>query len=192
MSETVIKDGAGQGAKAQVKANNKLSTDSLVFDRSAYISDSTEQSYLVSTGGFINITSTGTETGILYLKYTGTKALYITSIRTCGMEAQKWLMYKDSTTGTLITNGTAASIKNTNLRSSNELSATALYGANGRTVTNGTTIDNWINHSGHSIEELAGVVILGKNNSVTLTCEVMTATEVCVRILCFEDDIGKL
>lgn len=182
-----IKDGTGQGYNAKVFDNNKLAVQSVSQSRLAYFADTEKASYLIATGGFISLTTTDTETGILYLKYTGDGDLHITSIRTCSTASNKWLLYKNPTTGTLISNATAGISNNTNFGSSNVLPATVYKGADGATLTNGSIIENWINASGHSTEEFDGVLILQKNDSIALTCEVPSAADACVRILAFED-----
>lgn len=182
-----IKDGTGAGYNAKVFSNNKLAVQSVSQGRAAYFADVEEASYLIATGGFISITTANTETGVFYMKYTGDGDFHITSIRTCGVETNKWLLYKDASTGTLISNAVSGVITNTSIASSNLAPITCYKGAEGDTVTNGTVIENWINGMGHSTEDFDGVLVLKKNDSLALTCEVPMASDVCVRILGFED-----
>lgn len=182
-----IKDGKGTGYSVEVKSNNKLAVESVTTGRASYYADVEEASYLISTGGFISLTTTDTETGILHIKYTGNGHLHLTSIRTSGTAVNKWLLYKNVTTGTLISNAVAGSVYNSAIYSSNTLSSTIYKGADGYTVTDGTIIENWINAAGHSTENFDGALILSKNDTLTLTTEVSSAADVCVRILCFED-----
>lgn len=187
MSYTLIEDGKGTGVKAEVKPNNKLAVEAISASRAAYIADVNEKSFMFATGGFISLSTTGVNNGIFYLKYTGEGHLHIDSIRACGTGVQKWLLYKDVTTGTLVSTATAASVNNTKLDSSAVLSYTAYKGADGLTVTDGTIIENFINNGGHSTEIFDGTLILGKNDSIAMTCEVTASIDVCVRILAFED-----
>ena len=76
---------------------------------------------------------------------------------------------------------------NAKFDSSNTVSCDCYKGANGSTLTGGTIIENWINAMGHSTEEFDGVLILAKNDSLALTCEVSSAADVCVRVLAFVD-----
>ena len=184
----IIEDGTGNGNKAKVTDDNKLQTESVSISRAGYIADAKGGNYLMSTGGFITLTTTGVEHGIMHLKYNGEGHLHINSIRTCGTVSQKWLIYRDSSTGTLISDATAGTVVNTKLESSNQLDCDFYKGANGSTVTNGTVIENLINHNGHSNEIFDGTLILGKGDSLTLTCELPTTSgDVCVRIMAFED-----
>lgn len=173
--------------KAQVKSNQKLAVEAVTVTRAAYFADVEDESYLLATGGFISLTTTDTETGLLYLKYTGTGHLHLTSIRTCGTAANKWLMYKNPTGGTLISNAVAATVTNTKLESSNTLSCTFYKGVDGDTISGGTVMENWINAVGHSTENFGGALILAKNDSIGLSVEVSSAADVCVRILAYVD-----
>jgi len=183
----IIESGEGNRYKAEVKSNNKLATEAVVASRAAYQADVEGQSYLFSTGGFISITTVDTETGIFYIKYNGEGHLHLTSIRTCGTASNLWKFYKNPTGGTLISAATAAESNNTKFDSSNTVDVNCYKGANGSTLTGGTVIENWINAMGHSTEEFDGVLILGKNDSLALTCQVPSSASVCVRILGFVD-----
>lgn len=183
----VIKDGKGSGISAEVKSNNKLATEAVTTTRAAYFADVLDSSYIVANGDYVSLTTLNTQTAILYLKYTGEGDLHISNIRTCGDVHQKWKLYKNITGGTILS-GTNALLNNSRFNTSSELDATAKYGADGTTLSGGDLIEVWINHEGHSIEDYDGALILGKNDSVTLTCEVMSAGEVCARIFCFEDE----
>lgn len=185
MSFSIIKDGTGKGYSVKVNSDNQMETYTVAEPKSSYVSNAKGSSYLLATGGFISITSG--ESAVFYIKYTGEKLLHIDSIRSCGNQSQKWRMYKDSTGGT-ITSGAAAVKGNANLTSSNSLSATVLKGADGLTVTGGSVMENWINNMGHSIEDYQGAVIMGKDDVIVLTCEVDTAADVCVRVLCYEEE----
>jgi len=178
-----IEDGTGSGRFAAVDTTKRLKTAAAVSSALHENSINEKQVYIFSTGGFISITSTGTETGVFYLKNTSsTKYLFINSIRTCGTQIQKVLIYKDPTGGTLISTANAAESTNLNLTSSNTSESTQYYGANALTVTGGTHIANHINHVGHSTMNLDDALVLGKNNSIAITFEVDTAADVCVAI----------
>lgn len=178
-----IEDGSGTGKYAAVTTNNKLKVDAETHSELHDISIVEGQVYMFSTGGFVNITSTNTETGILYIKNdSATKYLIIHSIRTCGEQIQKVLLYKNSSAGTLISGATNGQITNLNLSSSNASEATCYKGANGSTVTDGTIIGNHINNVGHSTIHTQDALILGKNDTLTITFELATAGEVCAAV----------
>lgn len=180
-----IEDGKGKGYRAEVASDNKLQTSAVSIPKLASVSVDSGKAYMIATQGFISLT-TATEHGLLYLKYTGDKTLCVFNIRTCGTGVQKWKMYKDSTTGTLISGGAAVDVTNMNQTSGNVLSLTALKGADSSTVTNGTVIENWINNGGHSTEELQGALVLGKNDTLVLSCETSTSIDVCIRVHVYE------
>lgn len=141
------------------------------------------QVYMFSSGEFTSITTTGTETGVFYLKNTSTtKNLFLHSIRTCGDVAQKVTFYKNPTGGTLVTDETAAQSTNLNFTSSNSADAVVYKGADGKTVTGGTWLGQHINHIGHSSVNTGDALVLGRNDSLAVAFEVASAGDVCVAI----------
>lgn len=167
------------------KALVKSTSNSIAHD----ISKDEGEVYSYSTGGFISITTTGTETGVFYLKNDNSlKNLHIHSIRTCGDQIQKIKIYKNSTTGTLISDQVVGGTGNLNFTSKNEPSSTCYKGANGKTVTDGTLSGQHINNTGHSNELMDGALILGKNDSITITFELAVAGDVCVRVIGYYED----
>lgn len=184
----VIKDGAGTKSRAEVK-ENRLQTQAFSTPIFADISENKEDCYILATGGYITISTTDTETGIIYIQNTSQKKhLHLQNFRTCGANPQKWRLYKNPTGGTLVTAKTAAIANNVVLSNDNTPEITVYKGADGSTLSGGTLIDQLINHAGHSLEELQGSMILKKNNSIALTCEVTASTDVCVRVLAFYED----
>lgn len=186
MSNGIIEDGTGKGYKVKVNEYNKFEVDSITHSEISWRSEENGQSYIVATDGFISLTSG--ESAILYIKYTGEKHLHIANLRTCGTGVQKWRMYKNSTNGTIISGASAATVVNMNFTSSNILSLVAYKGADGNTQTGGSSTDNWINNGGHSLEDFDGSVILGKNDSLVITCEASSAIDVCARFLVYESE----
>ena len=141
---------------------------------------------MFSSGEFTSITTTGTETGIFYLKNTSeTRNLFINAIRTCGTVAQKVTFYKNPTGGTLITDETAAQATNLNFTSSNSASADVYRGADSKTVTGGTWLGQHINHVGHSTVDTSDALVLGRNDSLAVAFELASAGEVCVAIVAY-------
>ena len=179
-----IEDGTGTGKLAGVSKVNRLKVEAASHPEVHDKSLEEGQVFMFSTGGFVSITSTGTETGVIYIKNdSATKYLIINSIRTCGDQVQKILMYKNSTAGTLISGASNGQITNLNLSSSNASEATCYKGSNGSTVTDGTIIGNHINHTGHSTVNADDALILGKNDSLTITFEVASAATVCAAVV---------
>ncbi len=179
----VIKDGAGTGREAQVDEKNRLKTLAVSELQMHEISANDGDVYYISTSGFIDINTLNTETAILYTKNTSTtKQFVINSIRTCGNQVQKILMYKNPTTGTIIDNATAGQNTNANFSSSNTPSLTTYKGADTYTFTNGTHLGNHINNIGHSTEKTGDAVILGPNDSFGLTFELANSGVVCAAL----------
>ena len=178
-----LQDGTGSGKFAGVTTDNRLQVDARTFSEVHDKSINEAQVYMFSTGAFINITTTGAETGVLYLKNTSsTKFLILSSIRTCGDVIQKVTFYKNPTGGTLISGATAGQTTNLNLSSSNTADVVNYRGANGSTITGGTWLGQHINHVGHSTLETKDAIVLGKNSSFAIAFEVATSGDVCAAI----------
>jgi len=142
------------------------------------------------TSDFISLTpgSPLIHNGIIFLKNTSdTEIMKIDRIRTCGTQTNRWRMIKNPSTGTLISSGSSISFNNTNFTSGIVAPATAKVGSNGSTVTDGTLIGQWINGTGHSLEEYRGGIQLGTNDCIALTCYVEAAASVCANLLMFFD-----
>lgn len=178
-----IEDGTGTGKFAAVTTDNRLQVDAKTSSELHEVSYAEGQVFMLSTGSFINITTTGTETGIFYVKNTSsTKFLIINAIRTCGNQIQKVTFYKNPTGGTLISAATAGQSTNFNLSSSNTSDCTIYKGANGSTVSGGTWFGQHINNVGHSTFHTSDALILGKNASFAITFELASAGDVCVAV----------
>jgi hypothetical protein len=179
-----ITDGTGTGFEARVDAKNRLSTTAVVESEMEYISEEDGQTYVISHGDYIAISTLNTETGILHIKnISTTKELHIHAIRTCGTQVQKWKLYYNSDAGTLITDQTAGSSANLNIGSPNVADLTIYKGADAKTVSGGTMLGHHINDVGHSEDGLEGALILGTNDSIELTVELAVAGDVCCRVL---------
>lgn len=179
----VIKDGSGKGYEAKVDSGNRLETKALtevaMHDKSVVDG----QVYYVTTNGFIDINTLNTETAILYTKNTSTtKRFIVNSIRTCGNQVQKILMYKNPTAGTIIDNATAGQNTNANFSSSNSADLTTYKGADTYTFTDGTHLGNHVNNIGHSTEKTGDAVALGPNDAFGITFELAASGVVCAAI----------
>ncbi len=181
-----IKDGTGKGFLAKVGPTNRLAVDGVIDSFLRDVSVESEQSYYLASD-FVDLTTTGTALGMFYCKYTGTKKMSVFNIRTCGTGIQQWVLLKNPTTGTLISDTNAGHNNNLHFVSSNILSADVYAAsADGKTVTNGTHLAQWINGTGHSTSELDGAIILSQNESFALTCQIITALTACATVLCYE------
>jgi hypothetical protein len=179
----VIKDGTGGGNEAKIDDNNRLQTKS-VSESSLHDNAVTDaQVYYVSTNGFIDINTLNTETAILYFKNTSTtKQFVIDTVRTCGTQVQKVVMYQNPSTGTIIDNATAGQNTNSNFSSSNSAALTTYKGADTYTFTDGTHLGQHVNNVGHSSEKTGDALIVGPNDSFGLTFELAASGVVCAAI----------
>lgn len=179
-----IDDGTGKGYQLGIDKDNRAQVNAVVEEDLATTSREEGQAYVVGHSGFISITTTGTETGILHIKNTSTTKIFeIHSIRTCGDQVQKWKLYKNSTGGTLITGATAGTVNNLNITSTNEAELTVYKGADGVTLSGGTMIGHHINAIGHGSDHFGGALIIGQGDSLELTVEVASAASICCRII---------
>lgn len=164
-----IEDGTGAGYRAAVSKKNRMSTDALVVSESV---DETfnGNAYNVNTGS-INLTS-ATASGVLYAENTGTKDIVITSLfyllgsSTGGSGDWAVDVYRNPTTGTLISAGTSFDAVNRNFGSANSLGASVKKGAQGSTITDGSlAIQSILSSSGRYALE-AGAIVLNPGNSI--------------------------
>lgn len=179
-----IEDGKGTGKLAQVTDKNRLRTQSASTSELHENSIDEAEVYMFNTSGYITISTTGADTGVFHIINTSTtKSLFISSIRTCGNQIQKVKLYKNATTGTLISNAVAGGSCNLNFTSSNTASATIYKGADTYTVTNGTLVGQHINGVGHSNIETYDAMVLGRNDSLSITFNLASAGDVCVAVV---------
>lgn len=178
-----LKDGTGKGYEVQIASDGRMSTRAVSETSLHANSVEDAQVYSVGTSGFIAINTLNTETGCLYIKNTSTsKRFMLHSVRTCGNQVQKVKMYKNPTTGTLISNAVAGHKVNLNFSSSNTPDLTVYKGADTYTITDGTLIGQHINNVGHSIEATADALIIGPNDSLGLTFELAASGVVCANL----------
>lgn len=180
-----IQDGTGRGYQAKVDANNRLETFSYTRCDCADNAIRLGEAYEFATGAFVGPTTTA-EHAVFHLKNTSsTKALLVHTIRTCGTVAQKWILYKNDTGGTIVSDANAGVEENLNFRSTNAADADVFTAsAAGKTRSGGTWMSQWINDLGHSEISFEGGLVLGKNDSITLTVQNVASatTEACCRI----------
>lgn len=178
-----VQDGAGKGAWAKVDSTNRLYTRSISGTDLADSSQKDGLAYTFATGAWISLTTTGTEHAVFWLRNDDPdRVLEIHDVRSCATVAQQWIMYVDDDAGTIVSTANAATSVNMNRTSSNTSLSTQYYGADTLTRSGGVEIHRHINNIGHSTNSFEGALVLGKDNSVTLTCEVQSVGEVCVMI----------
>lgn len=142
----VIKDGQ-TGRTVEVDGKNRIKSfsTSQTEETTAALAGET---FTINTGD-ITLTSAN-ESGVLHLKNTDsvpwiiTRIFFNTGASTGGTGHWRIKSIKNATTGTLITGGTTITPENLNLGDAKTLTSTSLKGAEGDTVTNGTTFVNSI------------------------------------------------
>lgn len=180
-----IEDGTGSGKRAAVDTQNRLLTKAVENCDCKDNSINKAQSYEFATGAFLAPTATD-EHAVLYVKNTSsTKRMHIHTIRTCGSVVQQWILYKNDTAGTIVSDANAGVEVNHNFSSSNVAEAD-VYAASaaGKTRSGGSWMSQHINDIGHSNVDYEGALILSQNDSLTLTVQnVASATTLsCARI----------
>lgn len=182
----IIEDGAGTGYKVKVNEKNRAKVQASISTQLHDASIEDEVAYDFSSGDFVSITTTDTETGVFYLKNTSTTLkLIINSLRTCSDAVHKVKMYKNPTGGTLISAAVAGSSTNMNFTSSKVADAIVYTGDEGRTLTGGTVVTQHINNVGHSTDHFENALIIGPGESIALTFSLASAGDCCVRITAY-------
>jgi len=141
----ILEDGTGTGTRLKINSNYRAEVESTTQTRIADVSVREGQAYTVASG-FISLTTTVSYSGVLWIKNTDTEGrnMFIEHIRVCGtgagtmsMEALQCVVYRNPTTGTLISGASSAYATNNNFGSANEFNGLAYKGVDGNTITNG-------------------------------------------------------
>lgn len=180
-------DGTGKGFLAKVDDVNRLRALATTVCDCRDNSVRLAESYEFATGAFVTLANDTNEHAVFYIKNTSaTKALFIHEIRTCGTATIKWILYKNDTGGTIISDANAGVEVNHNFSSANVAAADVwTASASGKTRTGGSWMSQHIDEEGHSELHFAGALILGANDSLTLTATLESAAagvECCCRI----------
>jgi len=186
----MILDGTGQGYRLKVLEDNSIPVTAVAKSEMVDTSETTEKAFIFANGGIPSITTLNTITPILYVKNTSTtEVLHIHSLRSCATQVSKWRVYKNITGGTILSNQNLGLNNNLNISSATDCECTVYSGADGDTYSGGSMFEHWINDVGHSIEEFQGAIILGPDDSLTLTVEVEVAAQVCCRMIGYYRDM---
>lgn len=188
-----IEDGTGSGYRAKVDDNNRQHVFAYTRCDCADAAIRLGLAYEFATGAFLAPTTTA-EHAVFYLKNTSaTLALLIETIRTCGSVAQQWILYKNDDGGTIISDANAGVEENLNFHSPNTADADVwTASAAGKTRSGGLWLSQWMNGIGHSEVEFKGGLVLGRNDSLTLTvANVASATTLaCARIHAYYENLA--
>ena len=173
-----IQDGTGTSRKAKVTELNRILVDSITEERAVYNSIEVGNTFVVSTN-FLSFTGvTGQENGVLYIKNNSDKKMLVHHIKLWSGTASQFTkisVYKNPTTGTLISSAIAADVQNINFGSSNDYEGLAYQGdGTFLTVTNGNVFGR--HYLGVGNQQMLmfmwnGAVVLDKGSSLAVTCE---------------------
>lgn len=186
----IINGGTGNGYAMQVNEKFQAETFSTIRTEIAEVSLDDEQAYVVSSD-FIALTTTASFSGILYIKNTDSQGrdMFIEHIRVCATEGVadpchiQCKVLRNPTTGTLISNASAANTANSNFGSANAFNGIAYKGADANTVTNGDWFTQFISHApGHSILDYNDSVVIPKNSSIAIMVKPCDALTVCCEV----------
>lgn len=185
----IIEDGTGNGNNAKVDSENNLHVYASSEPVAGYVSRRNKSAFVVASD-FITVSNTSIFSGLLYIKYTGSKILHIDRVRVCsnaGAYVQSKII-KNPTAGTLISGAIPAKLTNMNFSSSNVFSGLCYVGSSGSTVTDGDLFSNFTNKSpGHSVQEYSSAFILNQNSCIALVCKPDATMDICVEIQIYED-----
>ena len=195
MTQTYIKDGTGTGRLAKVDVNNRLFTNSVSLTEQSWQSEE-GRGFNINTG-LISLTSAA-ESGLLYLKYTGTTYFNIAALAVgVGLmggtvtDPTYIKIYRNPTGGTLISNAVTSGIQNgnRNFGATSTLNGTIYKGAEGATVTGGDVIASF--YQGGSGRLFAGIdFILEPQTSIAISLEpnASTAGDVYCALIGYEGE----
>ena len=181
-----ITDGTGGGYEAGVDSQNRLMTESVASTR-IFNQSEAGLAYSYSTG-FVSLSTTASYNAMLSLQGSA-EMTHINTLRLCSTQTAQWYIYKNSSTGTLYTSGTADTAKNLNFGSGAEFEGTILKGADGLTVTNGELIGCVVtgSYSGVSLL-LDDSILLTPGNTVSVLCKPSASGEFSVTCIMFEHE----
>jgi len=186
----ILSDGAGTGTKLRINSDNRAECEVTQQTRIADVSARLGQAYTIATG-FVSLTTTASFTGMLWIKNTDSSArnMYIEHIRVCGsaatMQDVECVVYRNPTTGTLISGASAAYKSNNNFGSANQFNGLAYKGADANTITDGDWFTQFVTHiSGHSIIDFNDSIVVPKGSSIGFALKPSAAMEVCMEVNC--------
>lgn len=179
-----IESGIGKPVKAGVTDGYRLMAEAL--DLSIMSDCSVKGDGFIISSGIITLTTTTSFNGVLYFKNTNLgHMLFIERITLSSNQAAQWRTYRNPTTGTLVSSGTAFDPVNTNFSSGSKFIGTSLRGANALTITDGVQIAPVIQAAGVSTFEISGAFIVDDNNSFAIDCKPGLAADIVVNIHCY-------
>jgi hypothetical protein len=138
----------------------------------------------------VSLTTTGSYSGILYFKNDSDVHFHLEVLKagtTTG--TVKFKVIRNPTTGTLISGGTTGAAQSTKFTSAESIDGTIKIGANGSTVTDGTTLDHFlVTNTQYFNFGYNGSIILLPGNSIAIMANPSVSCEVQVSILGYHEE----
>lgn len=175
---TIIEDGTGAGYALGINSRGRLLANATTEERAVFNSANDGLTFNVSTD-YLTITGvTSQEDGLLYMKNESDLKMYIHHIKVwCGTASQftKIKVYRNPTSGTLITSAINANVSNLNFGSANAFEGLYYQGdGSNLTITGGEVLGRHYLGVGmqQSLMQMwMGSVVLEKGTSIAVTAE---------------------
>lgn len=169
----IIENGTGNGYKAEVDDRNQLSTKAVVRselqDRS-----SLGDTFIIGTS-FVNLTTTASFNGMLYVHNTENYDLVVHNVSLAGDVTAQWQFLvgtAQTAGGTLVTDEEDAAVTNANSNSNRSLSANAYEAAaNGKTITGLFNSVNFVTGVGSTLLPFGGAFRLRPGGVLAISCK---------------------
>lgn len=176
-----IGDATGKSYGAKVDIEGRLSVDSINTDRESYSSQK-GYSFNLNTG-LITLTNGATDNAVMYVKNNEdfplviTNLFFQTGVSTAGTGNIIVSIYRNPTTGTIVSGATVVEINaNRNFGSSRALNVTAYKGATGLTFTDGKkALESILATTTQRIALSAGAITLPKGSSIGIQFKTPTS-----------------
>lgn len=179
----IIQDGTGSGKKCNVTNDNELKTFSSYRDEA--LSNALKGTGYVASTSFIDLTNTSDYNGILYIKNTLDKDIYVGAlIFTSTVGANRWKVIRNATAGTMISNAVAADQNPALLGLNRTLNANIYKGGDNYTVTDGQEYAAFIagtNHGG----TMARFSVISPGSSICWVVKPAAACTVAANVFLF-------
>ena len=182
---TIIEDGTGAGYALGVNSRGRLLAKATTEERAVFNSANDGLTFTVLSD-FLTVTGvTSQEDGIMYIKNESDLKMYVHHIKIwCGTAGAftKVRVYRNPTSGTLITSAIDADVTNMNYGSANTFEGLAYQGdGSNLTITNGEILGR--HYLGVGMQQMMmqmwmGSVVLEKGTSIGVTVEAPNGTSV--------------
>lgn len=184
-----IEDGRGTGKVLGVSDQHEVLVHGRTVSHPTHSSIVDGTAYCIHTNGSVALTTTASFSGLWYVYNDGASPIYIWQIRVGSDSAFEWEIYKNPTTGTLISAGTDVTPPQLNFASAMTLSATTKYGADGSTITDGTLLTHGISGAGESTINIDGAMVLTTGKSIAMQVKPSAAGDVAICALVTQENI---